>query len=108
MTRYHSALLRLAAASAGLSLFAACSANSTVPAGVQGETNNPLVPAAKRCKEKLYVSSYKLDYVAIYCTKGHNQAPIGKITDGKMCIRDRTSVTNDEPCRWCFIALHPR
>jgi sugar lactone lactonase YvrE len=82
MTRYHFALLRLAAALAGLSLFAACSANSTVPAGVQGESNNWLVPAAKRCKEKLYVSSYKLDYVAIYCTKGHNQAPIGKITDG--------------------------
>jgi len=82
MTRYHFALLRLAAALVGLSLFYACSANSTVPTGVQGESNDWLVPAAKRCKEKLYVSSYKLDYVAIYCTKGHNQAPIGKITEG--------------------------
>src|SRR5580658_5772140 len=82
MTRHHLALLRLAAALAGLSLSAACSANSTVPSGVQGESNNWSAPAAKRCKEKLYVSSYKLDYVAIYCTKGHNQAPIGKITDG--------------------------
>jgi len=82
MTRYHFDLLRLAAAMAGLSLFAACSTDSTVPAGVQGESNNRLAPAAKRCKERLYVSSYKLDYVAIYCTKGHNQAPIGKITDG--------------------------
>ena len=82
MTRYLFALLRLAVASAGISLFAACSANSTVPAGVQSESNDWLVPAAKHCKERLYVSSYKLDYVAIYCTKGHNQAPLGKITDG--------------------------
>src|SRR5580658_9418388 len=82
MTRHHLALLRLAAALAGLSLSAACSANSTAPSGVQGESNNWSAPAAKRCKEKLYVSSYKLDYVAIYCTKGRNQAPIGKITDG--------------------------
>ena len=41
-----------------------------------------LSPAAKKCKRRLYVSSYRLDYVAIYCTKGRNQAPIGKITDG--------------------------
>jgi sugar lactone lactonase YvrE len=41
-----------------------------------------LAPAAKSCKDKLYVSSYHLNYVSIYCTKGHNQAPIGQITDG--------------------------
>jgi sugar lactone lactonase YvrE len=41
-----------------------------------------LSPAAKRCANKLYVSSYRLNYVAIYCTRGHNQAPIGKITNG--------------------------
>jgi sugar lactone lactonase YvrE len=41
-----------------------------------------LSPAAKKCKSKLYVSSYRLNYVDIYCTKGHNQAPIGKITNG--------------------------
>lgn len=39
-------------------------------------------PQAKRCKQRLYVSSYKLNYVAIYCVKGKNQAPIGKITGG--------------------------
>jgi sugar lactone lactonase YvrE len=82
MTRYHYALLRLAAAWAALPLFAACAANPTVPAGVRSQSTGWLVPAAKHCKQKLYVSSYKLDYVAIYCTKGHNQAPIGKITDG--------------------------
>ena len=39
--------------------------------------------ALKKCSgSKLYVSSYRLKYVAIYCTKGHNQAPIGKITSG--------------------------
>jgi sugar lactone lactonase YvrE len=39
-------------------------------------------PAAKNCVQKLYVSSYRLDYVSIYCVRGHNQAPIGQITDG--------------------------
>src|SRR5580658_6237001 len=82
MTRYHYALLRFAAAWAALPLFVACAGNSTVPTGVRSQSNSRLVPAAKRCKEKLYVSSYKLDYVAVYCTKGHNQAPIGKITQG--------------------------
>jgi hypothetical protein len=39
--------------------------------------------AAKQCKQKLFVSSYWLDYVSIYCVgKGRNQAPIGQITDG--------------------------
>lgn len=41
-----------------------------------------LSPAAKSCKRRLYVSSYKLGYVAIYCAKGRNQAPIGEITHG--------------------------
>ncbi len=41
-----------------------------------------LSPAARRCKTKLYVSSYRLGYVSIYCTKGQNQAPIGQITSG--------------------------
>ncbi len=41
-----------------------------------------LSPAAKRCKNKVFVSSYRLNYVDVYCTKGHNQAPIGKITAG--------------------------
>jgi sugar lactone lactonase YvrE len=41
-----------------------------------------LSPAARRCKTKLYVSSYRLGYVSIYCTKGRNQAPIGQITSG--------------------------
>ena len=81
------------AAVAAFSLVAtACSVNSSVPAGLAGEKAPAfphvareigwLSPAARKCKEKLYVSSYKLDYVAVYCTKGHNQAPIGKITQG--------------------------
>jgi hypothetical protein len=43
-----------------------------------------LAPAAKKCKQKLFVSSYWLEYVSIYCikAKGHNQAPIGEITAG--------------------------
>lgn len=40
------------------------------------------IAARKKCKSKLFVSSARLGYVAIYCTKGHNQAPIGKITSG--------------------------
>src|SRR5580704_15611418 len=36
----------------------------------------------KKCKSELFVSSFRLGYVAIYCTKGHNQAPLGKITAG--------------------------
>ena len=74
---------RFAAALAALPFFAAaCSGGSTVP-GSLGMQSGGLSPAAKACKAaKLYVSSYKLNYVAIYCTKGHNQPPIGKITDG--------------------------
>jgi hypothetical protein len=43
-----------------------------------------LSPAAKTCKQKLFVSSYWLDYVSIYCVTGkrQNQAPIGEITAG--------------------------
>jgi hypothetical protein len=43
-----------------------------------------LSPDAKKCKQKLFASSYWLDYVSIYCIKTgrHNQAPIGEITDG--------------------------
>ncbi len=41
-----------------------------------------LAPEAKHCRSRLYVSSYRLNYVDVYCTKGHNQAPIGQITDG--------------------------
>jgi sugar lactone lactonase YvrE len=41
-----------------------------------------LSPAARSCKTKLYVSSFRLGYVSIYCTKGRNQAPIGQITSG--------------------------
>lgn len=72
-----------------LPLLAACSSG---PAGLQTPALGDrfallrgagwLSPAAKKCKQKLYVSSYRLGYVDIYCTKGHNQAPIGKITDG--------------------------
>lgn len=60
---------------------AACSGGSTVPS-VAPLGSGGIAPAAKNCKAKLYVSSYKLNYVAVYCTSGHNQAPIGKITDG--------------------------
>jgi hypothetical protein len=95
-------IVRVAAVPLALALFAGCSAGSEV-AGYQAEHSNvpiglqaiarpalhPLArgagwlsPAAKKCKEKLYVSSYRLGYVAIYCTKGRNQAPIGEITDG--------------------------
>ena len=43
-----------------------------------------LSPQAKSCKQQLFVSSYRLNYVDIYCVAGnrHNQAPIGEITDG--------------------------
>ena len=63
---------------------AGCAGGSSIPA--QSLTLAPPSAlesgAAKKCKERLYVSSYKLNYVDIYCMKGKNQAPIGKITDG--------------------------
>jgi sugar lactone lactonase YvrE len=58
-------------------LLAGCSAGSELT-GNRGW----IVPAAKKCAQRLYVSSYKLNYVDIYCTKGRNQAPIGRIIDG--------------------------
>lgn len=93
MERYRSAWPHLLAALAAFPLVtAACSTDSTVPAGFQAKSVSSsrypaggsgwLSPAAKKCKTQLYVSSYKLDYVGIYCAKGHNQVPIGKITDG--------------------------
>ncbi len=112
MHRSHYAITRILASSLGLLLVSAgCSsgsgfsgapgqsvttpseqAPSTVPIALRDELHpavHPLArgagwlsPAAKSCKQKLYVSSYRLNYVSIYCTKGHNQAPIGEITDG--------------------------
>jgi sugar lactone lactonase YvrE len=65
---------------------------STVPVSLQHAlrpASHPLArgagwlsPSAKACPRKLYVSSYRLNYVSIYCTRGHNQAPIGQITNG--------------------------
>ncbi len=68
-------------------LLSACSGASSTPplssSSLQSSPDFARAPRAKKnCKSRLYVSSYKLDYVAIYCTKGTNQAPIGKITDG--------------------------
>lgn len=63
--------------------FATGCSSGSVPTAVQSPAAASLSPEAKKCKAaKLYVSSYHLGYVDIYCTKGHNQAPIGKITDG--------------------------
>lgn len=68
-----------------LVLAAGCAAGSTMPvqsANLASRAGVPVSPAAKKCTQRLYVSSYKLNYVDIYCVKGKNQAPIGKITDG--------------------------
>ncbi|HEX3369514.1 MAG TPA: hypothetical protein VHS56_08065 [Candidatus Cybelea sp.] len=74
---------RAAAAALGLSLLAACSNASGVGLQPQIPAGARITPVAKKCSgAKLYVSSYRLNYVAIYCTRGHNQAPIGKITNG--------------------------
>jgi sugar lactone lactonase YvrE len=83
---------RLAAVVLASLLVAAGCASGPVPVTPQNVTRAAvhlvargagwLSPAAKKCKNRLYVSSYRLGYVAIYCTKGRNQAPIGKITDG--------------------------
>lgn len=62
-----------------------CAAGTAVPVhslGLAPPAPNRTSPAAKKCKDRVYVSSYKLNYVDIYCVKGKNQAPIGKITDG--------------------------
>lgn len=67
-------------------LFAAGCAGGTMipgPSLVAAPPGNSLLSAAvKKCRDRLYVSSYKLNYVDVYCVKGKNQAPIGKITDG--------------------------
>ncbi len=91
MHRDRLAAARATALCAAVLVSAACSGGS-VPVAFQtaGRADTQplprdagwLSPAGKKCKHRLYVSSYKLGYVAIYCTKGHNQAPIGKITDG--------------------------
>jgi len=69
-------------------LAAGCAQSGSLPV-TQQVARSPLArgagwlsPGNKKCKNTLYVSSYRLNYVSIYCTKGHNQAPIGKITDG--------------------------
>jgi sugar lactone lactonase YvrE len=61
-------------------LASACS-NAGIPPS-QSLAPGWIAPAAKKCAQRLYVSSYRLNYVDVYCTKGHNQAPIGKITAG--------------------------
>ncbi|HEY1883310.1 MAG TPA: hypothetical protein VGG51_09770 [Candidatus Cybelea sp.] len=74
---------RAASAAIGLSILAACSNASGVGLQPQLQAGSQISPAVKKCSgAKLYVSSYRLNYVAIYCAKGHNQAPIGKITNG--------------------------
>ncbi|HEY5426187.1 MAG TPA: SBBP repeat-containing protein [Candidatus Tumulicola sp.] len=80
------------AAPPGPATAAAHLAISTQPAEFQGQLRPPshplkrgpgwLLPQAKSCKSKLFVSSYRLGYVSIYCTSGRNQAPIGQITAG--------------------------
>jgi sugar lactone lactonase YvrE len=91
MHRDRFAAARASALFASSLLTAACSGGS-VPVAFQTGVRaaaHPLArgagwlsPVAKKCTRRLYVSSYRLGYVAIYCSKGHNQAPIGQITDG--------------------------
>lgn len=62
-----------------------CSSSATLPAHMSpltAQTSRDVPRAGKKCNDRVYVSSYKLNYVAIYCVKGKNQPPIGKITDG--------------------------
>ncbi|HEX4014767.1 MAG TPA: hypothetical protein VHX17_12895 [Candidatus Cybelea sp.] len=66
-----------------LLICSACSGASQSAFSPPATANGSISPAAKKCTAgKLYVSSYRLNYVAIYCTKGRNQAPLGKITSG--------------------------
>ena len=67
-----------------LTLAAGCAgpATPTPPSVGALRASNVVSPAGKKCAERLFVSSYKLNYVDVYCVKGKNQAPIGKITDG--------------------------
>jgi hypothetical protein len=74
---------------ASFPLLAACSSGAGFISSDGGPASHSftrghgwLGPAAKKCKQRIYVSSYRLNYVDIYCTTGRNQAPIGKITDG--------------------------
>jgi sugar lactone lactonase YvrE len=85
-------LVPLLVAASGTSRANASQAPSTVSPRWGGMFRTPvhplrrgrgwMSPAAKACKQKLYVSSYRLNYVSVYCTKGHNQPPIGQITSG--------------------------
>jgi sugar lactone lactonase YvrE len=76
----------IAAAAASVAATACSGSDSPVtpPALQSAALRSQAGPAAhKKCKKsELFVSSFRLGYVAIYCTKGHNQAPIGKITAG--------------------------
>jgi serine/threonine-protein kinase len=81
----HRPAIKSICALTALMLGAGCAGGSTVPtqsSNVAPQIAGAPSAAAKKCKDRLYVSSYKLNYVAIYCVKGKNQAPIGKITDG--------------------------
>ncbi len=59
-------------------------ANTRPPIHPLGHGPGWLSPAAKSCKQKLFASSYWLEYVSIYCVGGkrQNQPPIGEITAG--------------------------
>ncbi|HEY1868951.1 MAG TPA: hypothetical protein VGG70_11705 [Candidatus Cybelea sp.] len=82
MHQYRLTNVRAPIAALAFLIVAACSGPSATEPLLQARTNGWISPNVKKCSSKLYVSSYRLEYVAIYCTKGHNQAPIGKITDG--------------------------
>jgi sugar lactone lactonase YvrE len=76
-----------AAATAGVAAAACSGSNPSVATPASGSFPVALqsragTAAHKKCKNKLFVSSYRLGYVDIYCAKGRNQAPIGKITSG--------------------------
>jgi sugar lactone lactonase YvrE len=81
--RHHITSLRAPTAALTLLTLAACSSAPGGGFAPPAQANRGISPALKNCSgSKLYVSSYRLNYVAIYCTKGRNQAPIGKITTG--------------------------
>jgi len=77
----------IAAAAASLSATACSGSDPLVtPPALQSvralQSQAGIAAHKKKCKSELFVSSFRLGYVAIYCTKGHNQAPLGKITAG--------------------------
>lgn len=76
--------LRTLGALAPLLFFAACAAQPATPpvTDAPAPTRGWIAPAAKKCAQRVFVAAYHLNYVAVYCTKGRNQAPMGKITDG--------------------------